>query len=135
MVMMFLENVKLLESSEIVIADIDLLGPYVNNFKHVKWVQSTWAGLDAIRPYIDFKSPPGFTLTRFSGSFFAQIMSQYVLAQMINFERGFFHYHDLQKKQEWDVTTSQFRSIADLTVGIMGVGSIGYGSNNYLHSK
>lgn len=106
------------------------MGANISNLKNVKWVQSTWAGLDAIRPFIDTKNPPQFKLTRFSGNFFAQIMSQYVLAQMINFERGFFAYHDLQKIQEWDESPPDFRNIVDLTIGIMGVGNIGYGSND-----
>lgn len=55
-------------------------------------------------------------------------MSQYVLAQIINFERGLFHYHDLQKIQEWDTSEPEFRSIAELSIGIMGIGNIGNGS-------
>lgn len=106
---------------------------HINSLKHTKWVQSTWAGLDRIRPYIDKENPPRFILTRFSGNFFGQVMSQYVLAQIINFERGFFYYNDLQKAQKWDVSERDFRNIADLSIGIMGVGSIGYHSNyNYI---
>lgn len=55
-------------------------------------------------------------------------MSQYVIAQITNFERGFFKYHDLQKSREWDESVPEFRTFAELAVGIMGVGNIGFGS-------
>lgn len=61
-------------------------------------------------------------------------MSQYVLAQILNFERGFFAYHDRQKDQVWDQSMPKFRSLSELSVGVMGVGSIGYksGERNFI---
>ena len=46
---------ELLDGSEIVIGDPSLIGPHWYNMPpSVKWIQSTWAGVDGIRrKYID----------------------------------------------------------------------------------
>lgn len=117
------------KESEIVIADMDLLAPHIKTLGNTKWVQSTWAGVDSLRSHIDFKNPPPFVISRFSGQFFSQIMTEYVLAQIINFERSFYLVHNNNKIKKWDDSVAnEFRNLTELTVGILGTGIIGYHS-------
>ncbi len=58
---------KLVGDSDIVVADLNILGPvvYHPNLKNVKWVQSTWAGVDFLFDHIDHdKAYPDFKLVR-----------------------------------------------------------------------
>lgn len=105
------------------------MAPYINSIDSVKWVQGTWAGVEKLRSCIDFKNPPPFIITRFSGQYFSQIMTEYVLAQIINFERKFYLMHDNNKMKTWDQCgAADDRNLTELTVGILGTGTIGYQS-------
>ncbi|XP_064472004.1 glyoxylate/hydroxypyruvate reductase A-like isoform X2 [Ornithodoros turicata] len=67
--------------------------------------------------------------------------AEYVIAGIINFERGLYRYFEYQQKKEWnDSMSTRFRTLPDLAVGILGAGVIGnevattlrqFGSNVY----
>eukprot|EP00026_Physarum_polycephalum_P005054 Phypoly_transcript_05080.p1 GENE.Phypoly_transcript_05080~~Phypoly_transcript_05080.p1 ORF type:complete len:670 (+),score=133.24 Phypoly_transcript_05080:248-2011(+) len=42
------DTTSMLEKAEIVVSEPKLIAPHLKNFKSLKWVQSTWAGVDAI---------------------------------------------------------------------------------------
>ncbi|KAH7951627.1 hypothetical protein HPB52_010935 [Rhipicephalus sanguineus] len=53
-------------------------------------------------------------------------MGEYVVAGIINFERGLYRYFELQKAKSWDDLISlNFRTLSDLRVAILGAGVIG----------
>ena len=55
--------------------------------------------LQRLQPH---KALPTFTLTRFGG-FYGQQMSEYVICQIINYEREHMMYYDYQKQSKWYV--------------------------------
>ena len=55
------------------------------------------AGVDKV---VSSSSPPSFLLTR-HGGIFGQLMAEYVVAQMVNWERRLYNTYDDQKKQKW----------------------------------
>ena len=73
-------------------------------------------------------SPP-FLLTRHAGGSYGQLMSEYVVAQMVNWERQLYGFHTDQLNSEWNQKrlheTSIVRKLSELTIGILGVGEIG----------
>lgn len=92
----------------------------------MKWLQGTWAGVDSLMPHIKTKELP-FLLTRYSGQHFGRIMSEYVIACIVNHERDFKIIHENQSKSFWtkEGRIGTYRTIADLNIGIMGIGNIG----------
>ncbi|KAM7314797.1 glyoxylate/hydroxypyruvate reductase A isoform X2 [Ixodes scapularis] len=119
------EVVQMLQNAEILITDTDILKDVLYELPNMKWVQLTWAGVDRLLPHLDrSKPPPTYTITR--AFCFGILMAEYVVAGIINIERGLYSYYDLQKKKEWlDHGSLQFRTLSDLTVGILGAGVIG----------
>lgn len=65
---------------------------------------------------------------RFAGESFGRITSEYVIANIVNHERKLFEVRQNQKKKIWsrDGEISEYRTIFDLAVGIIGQGSIGH---------
>jgi hypothetical protein len=47
------EDVNILKQAEIIVADNNLLGLQLYNLPAAKWVQGTWAGVDAIMQHYD----------------------------------------------------------------------------------
>uniref|UniRef100_A0A131XYI2 Putative glyoxylate/hydroxypyruvate reduct n=1 Tax=Ixodes ricinus TaxID=34613 RepID=A0A131XYI2_IXORI len=119
------EVVQRLQSAEILITDTHILKDILYKLPNMKWVQLTSAGVDNLLPHLDRrKPPPTYTIAR--ASCFGILMAEYVVAGIINIERGLYSYYDLQKKKEWfDQASLQFRTLSDLTVGILGAGVIG----------
>lgn len=118
-----------LNATEILVADCDLLIPYVHNLTSVKWIQATWAGLDKFIPSIQ-NTERNFILTRFSDESFGLAMSEYVIAQIVNFERDQRQQYENQRHALWkqEGKLMNHRLICDLTVGILGLGTIGKSS-------
>lgn len=54
-------------------------------------------------------------------------MSEYVISNIINYERNFFEVYENQKQKLWTQNgmISDYRSIDQLTIGVLGVGVIG----------
>ncbi|XP_018395657.1 PREDICTED: glyoxylate/hydroxypyruvate reductase A-like [Cyphomyrmex costatus] len=120
------DTLSKLNAAEILVADCDLLIPYANNLTSVKWIQATWAGLDKFIPHVR-STRRDYVLTRFSDESFGLAMSEYVIAQIVNHERDQKQQYENQKLAEWkqDGKLVNYRLIRDLTIGILGVGTIG----------
>lgn len=107
-------------------ADCDLLIPYANKLTSIKWIQATWAGLDKFIPHVQ-NAQRDYILTRFSDESFGLAMSEYVIAQIVNYERDQRQQYENQKLTMWkqEGRLMNHRLIHDLTIGILGVGTIG----------
>ena len=81
-----------LKEAEIVFGDPNLLAQTFHKLPMVKWMQSTWAGIDWFLNYLSEtgQTPPECPITRFSGESFGQSMFDYCIAHMIMTERKFF---------------------------------------------
>lgn len=120
------DTLSKLNAAEILVADCDLLIPYTNKLTSVKWIQATWAGLDKFVPHVQ-NTERNYVLTRFSGELFGLAMSEYVIAQIVNFERDQRQQYENQRLAVWkqEGKLINHRHIRDLTVGILGLGTIG----------
>jgi phosphoglycerate dehydrogenase-like enzyme len=54
-------------------------------------------------------------------------MGEYVIANIVNHERKLMDVHENQRSSLWsrDGKISDYRTISDLTIGILGAGTIG----------
>lgn len=72
---------------------------------------------------------PSFLLTRHAGTCYGQLMSEYVVAQMVNWEREMYGFHADQLDSRWNlqrrVAITPPRMLSSLTIGILGLGTIG----------
>lgn len=70
---------------------------------------------------------PPFIITRFSNYFFGSTMGEYVVANIVNHERNLMAVYENQQSSLWnrDGKISNHRTIIDLTIGILGAGTIG----------
>ncbi|KAG5886206.1 hypothetical protein JTB14_012573 [Gonioctena quinquepunctata] len=128
------------KKSHIIIGDFNLIGPHLYDLHNVKWIQGTWAGVDLLLKHVKPDRPPTFPITRFTGRHFGTQMTEYVVSQIINQERDAFKTWDNQKMQEWsrDGKIWTYRTLPDLTIGILGLGTIGFQiakSLNYMGAK
>lgn len=60
----------------------------------MKWIQGTWAGIDSLLPHINRDAPPMYPITRTSGDNFGQLMGEYVIGNIIFWERNYFEVLD-----------------------------------------
>ncbi|XP_064472003.1 glyoxylate/hydroxypyruvate reductase A-like isoform X1 [Ornithodoros turicata] len=129
-----------LATTQILVTDVHILKDVLYKLPSMKWIQLTSAGVDSLLPHIDPSQPtPTYMITR--ASCFGILIAEYVIAGIINFERGLYRYFEYQQKKEWnDSMSTRFRTLPDLAVGILGAGVIGnevattlrqFGSNVY----
>lgn len=72
------------------------------------------------------RDSPRFLLTRHAEGSYGQLMSEYVVAQMVNWERQLYSFHADQLNSLWNQKRlGSCRKLSDLTIGILGVGIIG----------
>lgn len=115
-----------LEKADIVVTDSNLFLPYTDKLPRLKWVQTTWAGTETLVPRLRDRNI-NYVVTRFSGEALGLSMSEYVVAHIFNFERFQRQQYENQRNREWSTGGKIFehRLICDLSVGILGLGSIG----------
>jgi len=131
------EAVQMLQNAEVLVIDGTCLAILLYDLPSAKWAQNTWAGVEIVMNKLDKSKPlPSYTLTRHADEYFGDLVSNYVLAQIVNNERKFFAYHDYQKLKKWSRPSvlPNFRVLRDLTVGILGSGNIGSAVGRLLKS-
>ncbi|KAK9307119.1 hypothetical protein QLX08_002446 [Tetragonisca angustula] len=120
------DTLSKLQDADIVVTDCNLFLPYTDKLPSVKWVQTTWAGIESLISNLRDKKI-NYTLTRFSDKSLALAMSEYIIAHIFNFERNQRQQYQNQENKEWitDGNISDYKLISDLSVGILGLGNIG----------
>lgn len=116
------EYVKLLETAGVAMsdqADVLLADPssvHTIELEGVAWIQSTWAGVDAV----DWsRIPAGATVTGLPGVFGPQI-AEYVFGHLLGRTQRVPHRHAVRV---WDETLPDL--LRGATLGVLGAGSIG----------
>ncbi|XP_076229771.1 glyoxylate/hydroxypyruvate reductase A [Nomia melanderi] len=120
------DTLSKLKDADIIVTDCDLFLPYLDKLQSLKWVQTTWAGVEGLIPNLNDKNV-NYVVTRFSDNTFGFAMAEYVVAHIFNFERNQKQQYENQKNSQWerDGEISNHRLICDLSVGILGLGNIG----------
>nr|XP_033336564.1 glyoxylate/hydroxypyruvate reductase A-like isoform X1 [Megalopta genalis] len=115
-----------LKRADILLTDCDLFLPYLDKLQSLKWVQTTWAGVESLIPNLKDKNV-NYAVTRFSDEAFGLAMAEYVVAHIFNFERNQKQQYENQRNGHWgrDDKISNHRLIHDLSVGVLGLGNIG----------
>ncbi|KAJ8544403.1 hypothetical protein ON010_g11864 [Phytophthora cinnamomi] len=130
---------RALEDAEFVLADAalgaqlllakDPFPPREALLTRVKWVQSTYAGVEPFFQQLALSKQPAtpqFTLTR-AGGIMPNAMAQYVFGWVVALERKFLEVQSYQQQHKYAREELQYRSFRQLTVGILGLGEIGQG--------
>jgi phosphoglycerate dehydrogenase-like enzyme len=103
----------------VVLADPGLLRPILGDLRGLQWVQSTWAGADAL---LGDGLRRDYVLTNVRGVF-GPAVAEYVLGYAIMHARLGWRRFQAQQQGVWDAAPPG--SLAGKTLGILGVGSIG----------
>jgi len=105
--------------AEVVVADPVLVAPHLDRAAELKWLQSTFAGVDVL---FQASMRRDYLLARIKG-LFGPMIAEYTMAHILARER---HLLDLVRQQEarhWK--PARYRLLSELTLGILGVGDIG----------
>jgi phosphoglycerate dehydrogenase-like enzyme len=106
-------------SFDLALGEPALLRQIMPALSGVRWVQSTWAGVE---PLLDPALRRDYALTNARGVFGAQ-MSEYVFAYLLAHERKIFEKQAAQDTGRWDQTPPT--RLRGKTLGLLGVGTIG----------
>ena len=108
-----------LSQAEIIFGKPLLVAEVVDRAPRLKWVQSTYAGIEQLcRPEL----PRNYLLTGIK-DLFGSFMREYVFAYILARERSLLQVYRNQQEKIW--SRLSYRSLADTTIGIIGLGSIG----------
>ncbi|MDO8576484.1 MAG: D-2-hydroxyacid dehydrogenase [bacterium] len=108
-----------LERANIMLARPPLARDYINDAKNVKWMQSTYAGVDALNAEGLRKD---YTLTNIR-DVYGPPLAEYAFAYILAFRKELAENLAYQKKHEWKQRV--MGTIAGQTLCIVGAGSIG----------
>ncbi|MCW8925769.1 MAG: D-2-hydroxyacid dehydrogenase [Xanthomonadales bacterium] len=103
----------------IILGDPRMVSEVLDRAPRLEWVQSMWAGVESLcvdglrRDYV---------LTGVKDVFGSQ-MTEYVIAYLFGLERGVFQVRKNQLQRRWQQIP--YRHSRDITVGMIGLGSIG----------
>ena len=108
-----------LAEAQIILGRPDYVAEVLPEAKNLQWVQSTWAGIEPL-------CAPGlrtdYLLTGVK-DVFGPLMSEYVFGYILARERSILATHANQQKRNWDPIA--YRGLEGLTIGLVGLGSIG----------
>lgn len=108
-----------LRQVSIVLGSPKLVAAIIDELPSVKWVQSTFAGVD--RLCIPEKRRD-YLLTGVKGVF-GPLMAEHILAYLLAVERNLFQVHDNQRQRLWK--RIPYRELRGQRLGICGLGDIG----------
>lgn len=103
----------------IMLADPAFAKEVVGEMPKLQWLQSTWAGVNAL---IEDGLRQDYSLTGVKGIFGA-LMSEYIFGYILGLERNITFHQQAQLQRSW--TPKLPGRLKDKTIGIMGTGSIG----------
>lgn len=103
----------------IVLGKPAMIAEVLDHARRLKWVQSTWAGVE---PLCAVGLRQDYALTGVKGVFGPQ-MTEFVIAYLFGLERRVFTLRDNQLQRHWQPLP--YRHSRDITVGFIGLGSIG----------
>jgi phosphoglycerate dehydrogenase-like enzyme len=113
------DGIRLVADRDIILGEPPMIRQVLHAANQLKWVQSCWAGVDAF-------CQPGlrqdYILTGVTGQF-GNLISEYVMGYLFALERQFFQMHSNQLEKHWQPLP--YRRPQQLTLGIVGLGSIG----------
>ncbi len=89
------------------------------------FIQGTWAGIDSLKNGVDKTKDFKIPLCRFAHDSFSQLIAEYSVAQVINWERQFFKMNQWQTQKFWPTEHQMPRCLNQLTIGILGYGNMG----------
>ncbi|MDZ7809646.1 MAG: NAD(P)-dependent oxidoreductase [Arhodomonas sp.] len=110
---------ELAPASNIVLGKPALVAEVLDSADALEWVQSTYAGVDALLPKGLRRTTPSTGVK----DVFGPLMSEYVFGWLIAIERQFFALRAQQRERRW--AERDYRGLAGRTMGIAGLGSIG----------
>ena len=102
-------------SVKIMVASPQEAKVFAPRFPNLQWIQSTWAGIDALVGHL----PRGISVTPLKGVF-GQAMSEFVLGWILGIERNIIQ---RANATSWDASAE--KGVAGKMMGILGTGSIG----------
>ena len=105
--------------SNIILGEPDMVAKVLDQAKCLQWVQSTFAGVE---PLCEENLRRDYVLTGVK-DVFGPLMNQYVFGYILSLERHLFETRQNQENRAW--IHIPYRSLAGLTLGICGLGSIG----------
>ncbi len=109
----------LIEDCNIILGDPLLVSNVLESARNLEWVQSSWAGVDHL-------CSPGlrrdYVLTGAKG-IFGPLISEYVMTYLFALERQVFTMRSNQLEKRWQPLL--YRPSKEITLGIIGLGSIG----------
>ena len=89
------------------------------------FIQGTWAGIDSLKNGVDMTKDFKIPLCRFAHDSFSQLIAEYSVAQVINWERQFYKMNQWQTQKFWPTEHQMPRCLNQLTIGILGYGNMG----------
>ncbi len=113
------DTLQAITRAEVVVADPGLVAHHLDRATELKWLQSTYAGIDS---FFQASTRRDYQLTRIKGVF-GPLMAEYVLAHILARERRLLELARQQQARRWQRAT--YRQLSELTLGILGVGDIG----------
>ncbi|XP_074097904.1 glyoxylate/hydroxypyruvate reductase A-like [Cotesia typhae] len=119
------ESLKL-DDVEIMIADCRYLPKIKGKLNNIKWIQSISAGVEQLIELRHEKNI-NFVITRFVDETYGLDMAEYIVMQIVAFERRQREEYETLKSAVWP-HNSMFvsrRLISQMNIGIMGIGNIG----------
>jgi phosphoglycerate dehydrogenase-like enzyme len=113
------DTTRALPAAEVVVADPVLVAHLLDQAPGLKWLQSTYAGVDTL---FRRSSRRDYVLTRMKGVF-GPLMAEYTLTHILARERYVLDLARYQQAREWK--PSRYRRLSELVLGILGMGDIG----------
>lgn len=122
------DEVALMQEADILVVHPSILSKVMYDLPKTKWVQLSSTGANILLHARREDTPlPAYTVTRNFSKEVGFIMAEYVVGQIICHERSWHSSMENQQRKEFDRGNkfALFRSLSQLTVGILGTGAMG----------